>query len=159
MTVRWIEIAVALLTLAFGALVTYASYQLGSSWGADGPGAGYFPFYIGSLICIGSIANLVSAIVSRSWGRVMFADWRSLGRVLAVVAPAALYIGGIYLAGIYVSSLIYIFAFMIWLGKYPWYKALSVSFGVSVVLFLMFEVWFKVPLPKGAYSVLAYFGY
>lgn len=153
------EIAVALLTLAFGALVTYTSYQLGSRWGPDGPGAGYFPFYIGSLICIGSIVNFVFAVASGAAGRKMFADWQSLVRVMSVVAPAALYIGGIYIVGIYVSSLVYICAFMLWLGKYPWYKALSVSFGVSLVLFLMFEVWFKVPLPKGAYNVLTYFGY
>jgi hypothetical protein len=35
------------------------------------------------------------------------------------------------------------------LGKYGWAKTVAVSVGVTVVFFLMFEVWFKVPLPKG----------
>jgi hypothetical protein len=39
--------------------------------------------------------------------------------------------------------------FMRWLGKYPWWKVVAVSIGHSVALFLIFEVWFLVPLPKG----------
>ena len=38
---------------------------------------------------------------------------------------------------------------MRFLGKYPWHKVVGVSVGVMTVFFLMFEVWFKVPLPKG----------
>ena len=38
---------------------------------------------------------------------------------------------------------------MRWLGKYAWWKVAAVSIGNSVVFFLIFEIWFKVPLPKG----------
>jgi len=38
---------------------------------------------------------------------------------------------------------------MRWLGKYAWWKVAAVSIGNSVVFFLVFEVWFKIPLPKG----------
>ena len=51
--------------------------------------------------------------------------------------------------GIYVASTIFIAFFMLWLGKYSWAKSVGVALGVSVVFFLLFEVWFKVPLPKG----------
>ena len=60
---RAVELSVAALTFAFGALVSYESYRLGSSWGSDGPQAGYFPFYIGLIICGASLAN---------FGRVLF---------------------------------------------------------------------------------------
>ena len=157
---RAAEIAVALLTLAFGALVTYESYQLGSTWGPDGPGAGYFPFYIGLLISIGSIVNLIQAATAGdSAGKRIFVEWGALGRVSAIVVPAAIFAVGIYLVGIYVSALLYITAFMVWIGRYPWYKGLAVGFGVSFALFLMFEVWFLVLLPKGAYNVLSFIGY
>lgn len=150
----------AFLTLALGALVTYTSYQLGSTWGPDGPGAGYFPFYIGSLICIASIVNLIQAAAAgHPAGKRIFVEWDALGRVFAVLVPAALFVVGIYLIGIYVSALFYIAAFMIWIGKYPWYKGLAVGFGVTFALFLMFEVWFLVLLPKGIYSVLGFIGY
>ena len=51
--------------------------------------------------------------------------------------------------GIYVASAIFIALFMKWLGKYAWPMTIGVSVGVPVVFFLLFEVWFKVPLPKG----------
>ncbi|MBI2294969.1 MAG: tripartite tricarboxylate transporter TctB family protein [Betaproteobacteria bacterium] len=156
---RGVEIAVALLTFAFGALVAFASYRLGSRWGADGPEAGYFPFYIGSIICIASIINLIqAATASIPASRRIFVEWGALRRVFAVLVPAALFVIGIYLVGMYVSALLYIAAFMIWIGKYSWHKGLAVGFGVSFTLFLMFEVWFKVLLPKGVYNVLSFVG-
>ena len=155
---RAVEIALALLTLAFGVLVAYTSYLLGSTWGEFGPGAGYFPFYIGSIIVVGSIVNLVQAVAAAP-GKRIFVEWGALRRVFAVLVPAALFVVGIYLIGIYVSALIYIATFMIWIGRYPWHKGLAVSFGVSFALFLMFEVWFLVLLPKGAYNVLSFIGY
>jgi len=33
--------------------------------------------------------------------------------------------------------------------KYSWVKAVPVAIAVNLALFLLFEVWFKVPLPKG----------
>ena len=157
---RAVEIAVALLTLAFGALVAYTSYLLGSTWGEYGPGAGYFPFYIGSLICVGSIVTLIQAATARHpAGKRIFVEWDALRRVFAVLVPAAIFVAGVYLVGIYVSALFYIAAFMIWIGKYPWYKGFAVGFGVTFALFLMFEVWFLVLLPKGAYNVLRFVGY
>jgi len=56
--------------------------------------------------------------------------------------------------GIYVSSVIYVGFFMRWLGKYPWWKLVAVSVGNSVFFFLIFEVWFKIPLPKGPVEAL-----
>ena len=38
---------------------------------------------------------------------------------------------------------------MWYLGKYKWPRIAPVSLGVVVFFFLMFEIWFKVPLPKG----------
>jgi hypothetical protein len=46
---------------------------------------------------------------------------------------------------------------MAWQGKFAWAKCVTVSVSVAVVLFLMFEIWFKVPLPKGPLEAL--FGY
>jgi hypothetical protein len=58
-------------------------------------------------------------------------------------------IGPIPGLGIYVPSIVFIAVFMVWLGKYKWLKTLVVSVCTVAVFFVMFEVWFKVPLPKG----------
>ena len=43
------------------------------------------------------------------------------------------------------------------LGKYGWAKVIGVSLGTMLVFFIMFEIWFQVPLPKGPIEAL--FGY
>ena len=58
---RMMETVVAVATFLLGALVVYDSLRLGNGWGDEGPKAGYFPFYIGLIICIGSVVNLVMA--------------------------------------------------------------------------------------------------
>jgi hypothetical protein len=159
-TSRVVELTVAALTLAFGAVVAYQSYRLGARWASDGPQAGYFPFYIGLIICVASLMNFGRVFFSTIPGaRVhVFVEREALKRIFAILIPAIVYVIGIYLVGIYVSSLFYIAVFMIWMGQYPWYKGVAVGSGVSVFLYLMFDVWFQVLLPRGAYDVLGMIG-
>jgi len=69
--------------------------------------------------------------------------------VLTMLWPTIVYVALIVVLGIYVASAIYIGIFMLWQGKYKWPAALAVSLGVPIAMFLMFELWFLVPLPKG----------
>ena len=122
--------------------------RLGARWAEDGPQAGYFPFYIAVLMCIASAINLVLAFLKKGDGRA-FVGVEQLKLVLSVLVPSVLYVALVAWLGIYVASAIFIAFFMRWLGKYPWWKVAAVSVGNSVVFFLIFEIWFKVPLPKG----------
>jgi len=142
------EVAVAALFLLLGAIVVYDSVRLGARWGEDGPQAGYFPFYIAVFVCLASAINLVLALLKKGDDRA-FVGVGQLKLVLAVLVPSVLYVGLIAGTGIYVASAIFVAFFMRWLGKYPWWKVAAVSVGNSVVFFLIFEMWFKVPLPKG----------
>src|SRR3954465_14240074 len=89
-SVRMWEIIVAAAFLAFGALVVWESRRLGSQWGSDGPQAGYFPFYIGTIICIASAINLYSAIAAAN--REAFVKWGQLRMILIVMVPCVAYI-------------------------------------------------------------------
>ena len=143
------EVFVAAFFLALGALVMWDSVRLGARWAEDGPQAGYFPFYIGLLVCLASLANLASGFLLRGEKNRTFVETHQLALVLTVLVPAAIYVGLIGWLGIYVTSALFIGFFMRWLGKYPWWKVVAVSVGNSVVFFFIFEVWFLVPLPKG----------
>ena len=142
------EIVVAALFLLLGAIVVYDSVRLGARWGSDGPQAGYFPFYIALFVCIASAVNLVVALFKKGDDR-SFVEVGQLKLVLSVLVPSTVYVALIAWLGIYVASAIFVAFFMRWLGKYPWWKVAAVSIGNSVVFFLIFEMWFKVPLPKG----------
>ncbi len=144
---RAIEIVVAATIFVFGAVVIYDSIRLGISWGDEGPKAGYFPFYIGLMLCFSSVVTLVRA--ARTAGSESFVARGQLKLVMSVLVPTTVYVGVIAFLGIYVASIIYIAFFMWWLGKYKWLTIVPVALGVNVAFFLMFEIWFKVPLPKG----------
>jgi hypothetical protein len=143
------EFAVAAGLFALGAIVIGDSVRLGHRWGEDGPQAGYFPFYIGLLICIASVINGARAAMIPAAKDSGFVETGQLRLVLSVLLPSAVYAGLIGWLGIYVASIVFIAFFMRWLGKYRWLKIALVSVGNSVVFFLIFEVWFKLPLPKG----------
>ena len=91
---------------------------------------------------------LFCALLKKGDDRV-FVEVGQLKLVLSVLVPALLYAGLIAAMGIYVASAVFVAFFMRWLGKYPWWKVAAVAIGTSVAFFLVFEVWFQVPLPKG----------
>ena len=154
------EITVALVFLALGGLVVFDSIRLGMRWAADGPESGYFPFYVGAIICVASLVTLAQAVFGRAARRgSVFVEREPLRRVMAVLIPAAFYVLGVELIGIYVSAAIYIAVFMVWLGDYKWLKSIVIGVVISAAMFMMFEVWFLVPLYKGMYNPLGFLGY
>ena len=151
-SVRAMDIITSIVFLAIGLTVMIGSLKLGASWGSDGPEAGYFPFYISLIILLSSTVTLYqAAIVNKKKKTESFVDSEPLKQVMAVLLPAIIFVLGVQLIGIYVSSALYIAIFMVWLGKYPLWKAIAVSLGVTVALYLMFEFWFQVPLPHGSW--------
>lgn len=145
---RSVEIGVALTMAAFGGAVMLGSLEVGIDWGAEGPRAGFFPFYVGLVIVLSSAVNLVRAAIEtdRRW---VFASFEQLRSVMSVVIPTAIYVVAMPYLGIYVSSVLLIGGFMRWLGRYPWKITLAVAVGVPFLTYLAFEKWFLVPLPKG----------
>jgi putative tricarboxylic transport membrane protein len=146
---RGAEIAIALFFLALGALVIYDSVRLGIGWADDGPRAGYFPFYVGLIMCVSAAINLVRAVLAGAAKNKTFVEVGQLKLVLMMLVPTAVYVAAISWIGIYVASAVFIALFMRWLGKYAWWKVAAVSIGTTVAFFLIFEIWFQVPLPKG----------
>jgi putative tricarboxylic transport membrane protein len=151
---RTVELAVSAFFFAFGAIVAWDSHQIGASWGAEGPQAGYFPFYIGLIICASTAVIFVRALWSKAKAHETFVSRGQLKLVMKMLIPSIVYVILIALIGIYVASTLFIGFFMLWLGKYSWIKTVPVALGVSVAFFLLFEVWFNVPLPKGPLEAL-----
>lgn len=158
---RTMEIAVAAALLVVGLVVAGDSARLGARWGEDGPQSGYFPFYVGLIIAVSAVVILVQALRGRTPnGRGAFVERGQLRLVLSVLVPAVAYVVVIQLFGLYLASAIYIAGFMVWLGGYAWPKSAVLGIATSVFVFLLFEVWFQVPLYKGSlFNPLSVFGY
>jgi putative tricarboxylic transport membrane protein len=153
-TTRTMEIVVAALLLLLALVVMYDSHRVGSGWADDGPQAGYFPFYVGLILAAASAWTLMRLLFAGKGDGHVFVTHRKLRLVLSVFIPSAIYVAAIYFIGIYVSSALFIGGFMYWHGRFSWPKIILVSVIVPVSMFLMFEVWFLVPLPKGPLEAL-----
>jgi len=154
-----VELLVALALLLLGALIAWKSWQLGAGWRDDGPGAGYFPFYIALLVCVSSAVVGVHALSAGGRDRSVFVTFGQLRRVLTVLLPSLAFVAVTQFLGLYVGSLLFIAGFMAWVGHYGWGRSIAIGFAVAALAFLLFEVWFKVPLFKGTLDPLGFLPY
>jgi putative tricarboxylic transport membrane protein len=146
---RTMELVVAGLFIAAAMLVMYDNWRIGARWAEDGPQAGYFPFYIGLIMFIASAVTFAVNLLARAGASSNFVDRSQLKQVLQVLVPTIAFVILIGFLGIYVAAAIFITFFMWWLGKYPIYRIAPIALFVPLFLFVMFEIWFLVPLPKG----------
>jgi putative tricarboxylic transport membrane protein len=155
MSKRTVEIIVALAFLGVSALVIYDSHRLGFSWQEGlGPAAGYFPFYIALIMAGASLVNLVQALRDQGAAGEAFVSTMAFRRVLTVFVPLTAFVVLIAFIGIYVAAAVFITLFMIYFGRYNFLPSAALGASVPLVLFLMFEKWFLVPLPKGPLEAL-----
>ncbi len=146
---RSVEIIVALMLMAIATVVLVDSYILGAGWAPFvGPESGYFPFYVSLIMLLSAGATLVqNAFSSKKSGG--FIQRHEGLMVLQVLIPMIIFVVLTIYIGIYVSAFLFLMFFMMWLGGYRLYTAIPVALAVPAILFLVFEIWFLVPLPKG----------
>src|SRR5688572_12187026 len=146
---RSVEVAVALLTAAFGIIILVGSLQVGIDWGVEGPRPGFFPFYVSLFIIVSSLYNLLQATSLGGIKEGLFSSIDQLKRVMSVVVPATIYVAMVPFIGMYISSFLLIAFFMMWLGKYSALYTLPIAVGVPAIVYVVFERYFQIALPKG----------
>ncbi|AZE47386.1 Tricarboxylate transport protein TctB [Pseudomonas chlororaphis] len=150
---RWVELGLTLFTAAIGAVVMFGSIEQGIGWGDAGPEPGYFPFYIGLLLSVASLANGLLTLLRWQALSVAFVSRAAFAQVLSVFIPIALFVAAMPFTGIYLASALFIAWFM-WRDRVrakPYGKWLigGVSLGAVTASYLIFALWFKVPLDAG----------
>jgi putative tricarboxylic transport membrane protein len=148
---RTMNIVVALVLMTIAAVVMVSCYRLGAGWAKDvGPDSGYFPFYVALFLFIACGATLVQNLRARSAdGRGSFIAHGEMKMVLQVLIPMSIFVVLSIYIGIYISAFLFIAFFMTWHGRYSIYKTVPLAAIVPILLFIVFEIWFLVPLPKG----------
>ena len=59
---RSVEVGVAAIMALLALIGIYGSLKVGIGWGAEGPRAGFFPFYVSLVVLIACGINIYSAI-------------------------------------------------------------------------------------------------
>ncbi len=156
---RTMNIVVALALMTVSTVVMIASYRLGAGWAKNvGPDSGYFPFYVALFMFIASGATLLQYLFAqRAAAGVTFIRRAELMMVLQVLIPMTVFVVLSIYIGIYISAFLFIGFFMTFHGRYPLWKTIPLAIAVPIALFVIFEIWFLVPLPKGPFE--AWLGY
>ncbi|WP_414591099.1 tripartite tricarboxylate transporter TctB family protein [Ancylobacter sp. G4_0304] len=164
------EVATATATALVGAVVCYGSLENGIGWTESGPQPGYFPFGIGCLIIVGSLANIVYTLWKSSARTAAagpagelagaegepFIDGTRLRQLAAFFLPiVAMAVISAWL-GLYIGMALYIFYAMKVSVGFRTVTSLLITAAVVIVNFVIFETIFLVPLLKG--PILEYFG-
>ena len=136
----------------FGAIVLAESLTHDIGWNETGPGSGYFPFRVGVLL-IGAAAVLLQNVAFGSSQTLrengVFATGEEFRRTLSVFLPTVALVAAMSVLGCYVPSAVYLTWMLRRHRGYGWIR--SAAFGAAVMagFFLVFDVWFRVPLAKG----------
>jgi putative tricarboxylic transport membrane protein len=152
---RGADLATASILILLGGVVVLDSMRIGVGWGTDGPRSGFFPFWLGVILILASVT-----IALQAWRRATdkpFVTHERLSPVLKVLWPATVMVILITPLGLYVASAIYLAFYMRWVGRHGWLAVALCAIGVPLLTFLVFELWFLVPMPKGPLE--AWLGY
>ncbi len=153
---RSVDIIVYLILIALALLLGFDNWRTGNSWEADGPQAGYFPFYLSLLLGGASLFGLISKLLERGAFE-PFVTREQLRRVMQVFVPTLLFCVFMQWLGLYVASFLLIAGFMWIVGRIALWKSLLTALLFSIAMFVTFDIAFDVIMPKGPLE--AAFGY
>lgn len=145
--IKTVEISVAVLLLAIGALVFSESLKLGAGWGFSGPQPGFFPMVLTVLVLIGCVVVLFIAFRQTS-SETFFEVSDEVVDLLKVGTPILVSVALLRPLGIYIVSGLYLGFFMMYYGKYKWWQALIGAILLPLILWLLLNQAFNLSMPR-----------
>jgi putative tricarboxylic transport membrane protein len=162
---RTAEIATAVAVALTGGVVAAESLTHDIGWNETGPGSGYFPFRVGVLLIGASLLQAWQGArgtgpasrenqASGPVGTIGFVTRDELRRSLSVFWPTAALVIAMFPLGCYLPSGVYLAWMMRRHGGHGWLLSAAYGAAVMVAFFLVFDLWFRVPLAKGPLEAL-----
>ncbi|WP_144185388.1 tripartite tricarboxylate transporter TctB family protein [Elioraea rosea] len=148
-----LELAACAVVFVLGSLSILGALEHEVGWAADGPQAGYFPFRLGIILVVVSLAIAAQALMMGERRRQLVLSRESARRMLGFFLPLVAYVGIAQVLGLYIATALYLAFVLRTMGSHPWRTSIAVALAVPAVSWVLFEVWFTVPLLKGPVEV------
>jgi hypothetical protein len=116
--------------------------------GEYAPGSGFLPLWLGVCLLALSAVHVISCLRTPS----VPAPAGHQRKVVAVMLGLVVCVAAIEPLGFVVAVAAYLLYLLRGVEREPWPTSLSVSVVVVAVLFGLFRLWLKVPLPKGPWG-------
>ena len=144
---RDMELATAAAIGALGVVVAGSAATHHIGWNELGPQPGYFPFRLGVLLMAAGAILFFQALRARTGA--VFVGAAEFRRMMSVFVPTAVLAAAMPILGCYVPTAAYLAFMMRVHGGYGWLRTAVISVAITIAFFLIFELWFLVPLAKG----------
>jgi hypothetical protein len=133
----------------FGAVVAFAGFAIaltatGMGYVSAGvPGAGFFPFWVGLLLVISG-----SALAVMTWRNPSKTESIDSGQLISIVTSGA-FLVILAAAGSIVATLVYLLATVGLTRRHSLLVTVATALITAALVYLTFQVWLLVPLPRG----------
>ena len=134
---------IVILCLAIFSLVI--SFQYSYS-GIVGPGPGFFPIWLSVSLIILSILYIYESIKGKNVSEEEWPTGHSLKQVLFIMMSLVLFLVLFILCGFLVAGII--FLTVLFYREYKWFVTASLSVGITLFIYVMFNIVLKVHLPS-----------
>lgn len=141
-----------------GVFVVTSGFQL-KYYGVLGPGPGFFPIWIGSLLVGACLVLLGQSLFVRSKSERFFPSSDAAIRVLAVLLSLAAIWFALKYFGFRLAILLFTLCVPRILGRQSPVVAVAVALLASFGVAYAFEAWLGVPLPEPAFELLKALGF
>ena len=135
--------------LALGASFSVGALMHHAYWGANGPGPGFLPFWLGLVMALLAGALLLGALRAADAGQTWLPTGDGLRRLTIVLGLTTALVALLQVVGMVLGTVLFLIALMRLLDRLPWRTTLSVSLAVAASNYLIFAYWLKVPMPVG----------
>ena len=141
---RAVETVVYVLLAGLALLLGFDNWRTGMGWEAEGPQAGYFPFYIAMIMAGASLFGLARDLLRPPPGK-PFVTRAQLRRVMQVFVPTLAFVPLTAWLGIYVASFLLIAGFMAIVGRIRWWISIVTGLVFAAAMFVTFQIAFDLP--------------
>jgi len=114
-------------------------------------GASWYPFWTAAVMGIAAAISGFRALTLPQPKEGIFESRSSVAAVLNLVIPMVAYALSFTWLGFYLATALYMGLFAAYLGRYRWYWTLASGVLTPLAIYLMFEVGFKLLLPKSVF--------
>lgn len=149
----------SLVCIAFGAFVVWQSRAM-TLYNEMGPGAGFFPFWLGivfvglSALWLGQV-SLQTQLPKREG---FVPDRAGVLRMLSIVGAMVVFVTLAGTIGFQLCMFAFLLFLFVALGRQSWMVTLLVSIAGSFGVYYVFDTWLAIELPRASIELLANLG-
>ena len=119
----------------------------------DGPGSGFFPFWIGLIMAVLAGMLLLGALREPDPGAAWLPKGEGLRRLAVVLGVTFAFVALLKVVGMILGTALFLVVLMRALDRTAWPLTLLVAGATAGINYLVFTYWLKVPFPVSVFGI------